>query len=91
MKYDIYDIKYNLMDNIKNKVKCIRITTKKYVKKIQRFRKSPPTPKIIEPIEVIWDNQGRWKWNIETRDRVYTLDDDYNPFGEEWDDEEIVV
>lgn len=95
-----YDIKYNLRDNIKIKVKHIRTNVTKYARKTMAyFNKSsssfePPRVK-IEPMEVIWYEQGKWKWAIEEtcnpEDDYNTFDeewdDDYNPFGEEWDDD----
>lgn len=92
-----YNIKYKLKDNIKTNIK-------KYIKKIKDsscFKTKvwyPNGPQVtIEPMEVVWDDKGRWKWVIETPDRwvscedINELDDDYNLFGEDWDDDEEVV
>ena len=82
-----YEVLRCMTDNVKTQLKQL---LKTHVKK---KLKPPPRPsrpprrrrRPIEPMNVVWDGQGRWKWAIEDDDEED--DDDDNPFGEDWDDD----
>ena len=86
-----YEVLRCMTDNAKTQLKQFKTRLKQRLvnnakHRRQRQRQLKPTrlPTLpLEPMNVVWDDQGRWRWAIEAIDDD---DDDDNPFGEDWDD-----